>query len=281
MKHLHNLKSYFLVCGVAPLLFAGCASLVEKTGRVLDGSALAEKKTAFFRAADMEITEVRNRAVGRAVIITLNDYPMMKLRGSEPDKNGMFFFTSLDYLWGNIHGWNEYRLDLSGVGNLVLNETTAELLILPEIEAVHISTGRIRRYDTRITGNEALTNLRGRRERILALTEWLNSREDASQSLSINDFERYWKPILFPEIVSKKKQPEGWRLEGDNFIKIEDIRWNTSYTERIFPEALQQVRNSGTLLRDWEEALSWVYMEYNWENIVDLLSRQTILQRRK
>jgi hypothetical protein len=109
----------------------------------------------------------------------------------------------------------------------------------------------------------------------------MSSLEYAPYRQTIDDFEKYWKPLLFPEIVSKKKKPSGWLQEGDQFIRAEDIKWNTSYTERIFPEVLRPVRDSGTLLSDWEEALHWIYLEYEWERIAGILSREIVLQKIK
>jgi hypothetical protein len=210
-----NTGLILLCVNTALLLCANCASLVEKTGRLLDGSASAEKTTAAYKTADaaIEMRVVRNKAGERSILLLLEKYPSIKLRGSMPDEKGEFYLTSLDYLGGNRHGWNEYRLDLSGTGNLTLGETSATVSVHQEIEAVQISSGRIRRYDTLITGNEALTNLRNRRERILALTEWMKERETAAADRGA--FEEIWKPILFPELVSKSKQPAVWRLEGD------------------------------------------------------------------
>jgi hypothetical protein len=184
---------------------------------------------------------------------------------------------SLDYLGGSPHGWNEYRLDLAAEGRLVLGETSAEVSIPDELIGVELSSGRIRRFDTRITGNEALVSLSNRRERILALTEWMPAPHD----LSRDDFEKYWKPVLFPELVSKKKRPEGWLQEGDKRVSAEDIRWNIGYTERTFPEELWGIRNSGTMLREWEEAFEGIYVEYAWNRIMELLARETVLNRTK
>ncbi|MDR0497064.1 MAG: hypothetical protein LBH42_05575, partial [Treponema sp.] len=161
MKKIRN-KGLFLLCGsITLLLCGGCTSLVEKSGHILDGSAFAEKTISVYRAANaisaMEMLEVQNKADERSVIISLDKYPALKLRGSIPDEKNEFSLSSLDYLGGNSHGWNEYRLDLSGTGNLTLSETTATVLFHPEIETVQISSGRIRRYDTLITGTEALT----------------------------------------------------------------------------------------------------------------------------
>jgi hypothetical protein len=274
---------------------------VEKTGRFLDGSSRAEKNTAVYRTDQkdgMVLTEVRNKAGTYSVIITLGQFPAIKIRGTMQDENGEFHLTAIDYLGGSTHGWNEYRLDLAGSGKLLLSETTATLSIPNEMISVEISSGRIRRFDTRIIGNEALVSLSNRRERILALTEWMNAApeeaispegelseeevsKDEPRNLSRNDFEKYWKPVLFPELVSKKKRPQDWRQEGDNWARAEDIRWNTSYTERVFPEELWSIRNSGTMLRDWEEAFEWIYFEYSWNHITEMLAQETVLNRTK
>lgn len=286
--NLRLITGALIICGAALLQFAGCVSLVEMTGRALDRSVPAEKRIAFYSTGkkkraptDMEVREMQNKAGERSIVITLGQYPAVKIRGTAPDADGNFSLISLDYLGGNTQGWNEFRLDLVGGGVLTTTADTAIISII-EIEPVQISWGRIRRYDTRITGAEALAGLRNRRERILALTEWMLSSETAPPpGMELKDFEKHWKPVLFPEIVSKKKQPEGWRQDGDRWERAEDIRWNAGYTERVFPEILRPIRNSGTMLRDWEEAADWIYTEYEWNRILETLFSETALTRQK
>ncbi|MCL2066609.1 MAG: hypothetical protein FWG99_03995 [Treponema sp.] len=281
------IKNFFL-CTALILLCGGCISLVEKTGRVLDGSTFAEKKIAVYRAsisegapADMEISIMENKAAERSIVIVLNKFGAMRLRGSYPEPNGDFFLTSMEYLGGNEHGWNEFNLELSAVGRFLIGVESAIISIPTEIETVQISAGRIHRYDTRITGDEALTSLRNRNDRIAALCEWIRGKTDTTESVSKREFEREYKPVLFPETVSKKLRPAGWQRDSDSWVRAESIRWNTGYTERIFPAELRQIRNTGTLLRDWEEALDWIYLEYEWENIKRMLSHGTILYKIK
>jgi len=278
-----------IFCGI--LLCTGCVSLVEKAGQALDGSAFEEKKIAVYRTGkkvddEMEIREMKNKAGERSVIISLDKHPAMKIRGGalpaeSPNQTEEFTLKSLDYLGGNTHGWNEYRLDLFGSGTVSLGATTASLSINGEIEPVEISFGKIKRYDTRITGTEALTSLRNRRERIIVLTEWMNSRDDtpAAGFSNIKTFENYWRPVLFPEMVAKKKRPEHWQQEDDRMVAAENINWNVGYTDREFPDVLREIRNSGTMLRDWEEALDWIFFEYEWEGIKERLAKETMLMR--
>jgi hypothetical protein len=264
---------------------AGCLSLVEQAGRALDGSAFTEKTTAVYRTAKaaetgMEIRELRDKAGEHSVGITLSQFPSMTLRGSAPGKDGGFALTSLEYLAGSAAGWNEYTMDIAGSGTLSLGETRAVMRIPDPPQAAEITRGKIQRYDTRIAGEEALTSLRNRRERIAALAEWMRRREGAPAGLDRKGFEKYWKPILLPEITVGGRPPE-YRRETGRPAWAEDVRWNTDYTARVFPEELRAVRDSGTLLRDWEEALPWIYLEYEWERICALLSRENTLQRIK
>jgi hypothetical protein len=258
---------------------------MEKIGNALDGSAFKLKTFSVYETSDENILQteiqilfVENKSKEKSIIITIEKFPMIKLSGSFPDEEGNFFLTELEFLAGNTHGWNEYTLELIGTGNLKLEDTV--ILNIEEIEPVQITKGRIHRYDTRLTGNEALAALRNRRERILALSEWMLSL-NLTKKQTIEEFENYWQPILLPEVVSKKKRPDGWLQNEDKFQNAENIRWNTGYTERKFPEELWAIRNSGTLLRDWEEALYWIYLEYEWGNIVELLSKENTFTKIK
>lgn len=273
---------------LAAVCVSGCVSLAEKTGQALDGSAFAEKRLAVYRmaaqadgGAGMEIRETANKAGERFISVSLADFPVMRLRGPAPDAAGVFYLTSIEYLGGSVAGWNQFTLDVSGGGTLVMDGNAAALTLDQGLEAVQISAGKIRRYDTLITGADALANLRNRRERILALTAWMHEREDAPAALDRDAFEKYWKPVIFPELTAKKSRPANWEQDGDRRVKAEDIRWNTGYTARLFDEQLGMVRNSGTLLRDWEEALEWIYLEHQWERVTARLAGTIHAQRAK
>jgi len=262
----------FLLLALSFCIF-GCA-VMESAGRFLDGSIFEEKRKALYKSlekdgsvADMELSITENKNNETYFTISISKYPMFKLRALKSSEEGAFNFTSLEYLAGSTHGWNEFSLELIGEGNFDSENGVLQIL---EIELVQITKGRIQRYDTRLTSANALTALRNRRERINAITSWMTSREAPSLNTA-KEFTNYWEPLFFPEIVPKKKRPQNWLEQDDIRQKEDDINWNLSYTERVFSEELWTVRNTGTLLRDWEEAFSWIYMEYNWEYIVELL----------
>jgi hypothetical protein len=255
---------------------------LELAGKALDGSAFAEKKIAVYKASDMELWQMRGKTGVRSLIIMLEKYPTMRLRASEPNEEGEFNLVSLDYLGGSAQGWNEFKLDIAGEGKLVYGDKTASISVHHDsVEQIQISFARIKRYDTRLSGNEALTLLRNRHERIKSITEWMNSRETPPPKMDADDFEKRWKPILFPEIVPKRKRPKDWQQQNDQWNRAESVRWNKSYTERVFPEELREIRDSGTMLRDWEEALDWIYNEYEWSRLKEILGQETVLTRKK
>jgi hypothetical protein len=268
------------------LFFSGCISMMEKTGQFLDGSS--EKITALYRAkldsldTDFEIAVVKNKENEQSLLITITKYPMMKIRTTYPNEEGIINLVSLEYISGKNQGWNEYSMALLGTGNFSIVESSANFIVNREIEHIQITSGRIQNRDTRITGDEAITALNNRRERILALAKWMNEQDSNIKYLkNIKNFDEYWKPVIFPELVSRRKKPDGWIQEGDVFQRADSIRWNTGYTERTFTEELRPVRDSGTLLKDWEEALAWIHIEYEWKFITDLLSSQIQLRKIK
>ena len=279
---LKSTRIYLIL--TALILLCGCVGMVEKTGKTLDGSS--EKTISLYRARssnsvpseiDVEIVESKDNK--QSVIITVKEFPMVKLRGALPQNNGIFYFTSLEYLAGNARGWNEFSQDLYGTGRLILREP-ASLEIIEAPEQIRITKGRIHRFDTRITGAEALTALSSRYERITTLVEWMQS-AGGKKGRTIKDFENTWKPVLFPETVFNNSRPASWHQSADIFITAGDVNWNTSYTKRTFPQELAPVRDSGTLLRDWEEALSLIYLEYEWDYFLSLFSRKLNLNKIK
>jgi hypothetical protein len=278
----------------AILLTAGesCASIAETGGRILDGSFFSEKKLASYREKPGEgicFDRVRRKNGQEFIAIRLDSMPNLRINGTLPDGNGDFYLTSLDFLSPNVTGWNEFSMELSGNGSFACggaSQPGAVLQLKGPVETLDINRGKIRRGDSHITGVQAITALHNRRERITVIVQWMKEQPGLPDFTDQDEFENYWKPILFPEIVKEKLRPTAWTttyssMEQDSWIFGEDIKWNSVYTEAVFSEALRPVRNSGTLLRDWEEASAWIYFEFEWERIVESLSEKIELEQIK
>jgi hypothetical protein len=273
-------------------LCSGCASLVEKAGRALDGSAFAEEELAVYRLAwaegytdaegeapdreesgSVEVRRLRRNADGSEFLaIFPGALPNLRINATLPDAEGRFYLSSLDFFCSSTMGWNEFTLDISGSGTFQTIRGAAFLRLDIPVETVNISKGRIRKAETRLTGDTALTVLRNRQERITALTQWMRGVEDVPPFHNEVEFESWWKPRVLPEMVSPVFRPPAWTATGAVWQRAEDVSWNTTYTKAVFPEDLREVRDSGTLLGDWNEALDWIYLTYEWEDLFSALS---------
>jgi hypothetical protein len=266
-------------------------------GRALDGSAFAEEELALYRLAwapgytdaeeeepdreesgSLEVRRMRNKDGGESLAVFPGTLPGLRINATMPDAEGRFYFVSLDFFCSNVMGWNEFTLELSGGGSFREKDGGAGFAAGVPVEMANISAGSLRRRETRLVGDQALTALRNRQERITALCAWMRAREDVPPFRNAAEFEAWWEPVLLPEIVSSPLRPASWTEENAEWADAEDIAWNISYTRAVFSEDLWKVRDSGTLLRDWEEALDWIYFIYEWEDLFNFLSRELYLE---
>jgi hypothetical protein len=258
------------------LVFLGCSTLVQRSGDFLDGGGGKTLETYRSAEKDKKLrTEVRKVLIdGGDEILEIENaaLPGFRLRSSLPHENGTIEFRSLEFLSSHYFGWNEFSLELLGSGFFSTGENTALLKIAEAPERIQLKEGRLRLKESRLASDEALRFLRNRRERILALIEWMKTLEGVPAFTGQETFETYWKPRLLPELVPKKKRPPEWSAEDRDFIRADSVRWNRDYTRRIFPEGLWDYRDSAALLRDWEEGAAWIYLEYAWDSIIASLS---------
>ncbi|MDR1468704.1 MAG: hypothetical protein LBT00_05365 [Spirochaetaceae bacterium] len=161
----------------------------------------------------------------------------------------------LYYSQGFYRGWLEFTADyIAGEGIIAITE------------------GALKREDTVIKGDEALGILQNRLDRINALTEWMAQSGYERDFAGQKDFETYWRALLLPETVSRTKRPASFPAEAATTPYVEGYRWNHAYTALLFPvdgsggnannAELAKMRDSGALLRDFDEAALWIYVQY-------------------
>ena len=280
-------------------LLSSCTSLMQKGGELLTGDAFAEKTLAVYRASGasaktaIEVKELKSKDGEEVLEISGGAWPGFALRGSMPEPDGNFGLMEARFLSSHARGWNEFTMDIFGGANF--SPATGILRITGEVERVNISSGKIRLKSSYITGTAAMTPLRNRRERITALVEWMNERlhDNSHDGVShddsghetpafadIGEFGLYWETWLFPELIPVRYRPEEYPVHNAEWKREDSVRWNLTYTKNLFPEGLWEYRNSGAMLRDWEEALPWIFMEYSWNTIIDSFNN-TVLQKVK
>ncbi|GHV87892.1 hypothetical protein AGMMS50267_02520 [Spirochaetia bacterium] len=270
-------------------LLLSCAGLTEKTGQLMDGSAFAEKTIEVYRTGKNgdSAALVRKKDGSEFLSLSFTLMPTLKWYGTIPNEDGEFHLTTYTFFSSSESGWNEFTMDIIGSGTFVKDGENAVLTLNKPVEPIQITEGKILRNTTRITGEQALTALRNRHERITALTEWMHEwleTQEPERSFFLieqKDFEDYWQPILLPETLPAKKRPADWTTNGVEWVRGEDIKWNRTYTEALLPEELRPLRDSGTLLRDWEEAADWIYYQFSWDHIMESLPGEFRLEKIK
>jgi hypothetical protein len=244
---------------------------VEKGGRFLDGSTRAERAVATYQSVlNVEVRKIHPKDKTESVRITLKDFPTVHFYGTKADSQGIFLLTTCRILSSSTAGWNDVELDIAGQG-IVLEGYGFQ--IYQPLELLQVSGGAILHNTVHFDGEEALNQLQARFERIQSLTAWMHSNQNLPAFDSYEAFESFWLPVLIPETLPAQARPSYWTTYGSEFRTASDISWNVRYTEAFFPEELRDLRNSGTLLRDWEEASRWIYVAYRWNDIVTILTQ--------
>lgn len=175
--------------------------------------------------------------------------------------------------WHN--GWTEAEIILSGVVSLEENNGHLSVRPVSPVQAEYAESAAIRYRDLRLSGREGTDTFNRRLSRISAAVAYLReelNHEDFPVYMARSRKERnrafYLRAgaVLFPEVYG---YPEGTAESADvkeNRSRGEGIVWDTVYTVEQMPEQLHDVRNTGTLYRDWEETAELFYYVYVLEN---------------
>lgn len=184
---------------------------------------------------------------------------------------------SLFYNWHN--GWTESILSMQGV--VILKKTGPEdwkLEILEEPRILSVKEGQIRYKRDRIYGDRARDMMSRRLNRSLALAAMippLSADEDydfhhKKKGYYSEEYIEDLESFLFPERYGFNQafpEPESDLNKKDRYIKNEEVKWDTSYTQMYFSPDLHDIRNSGTLYRDYEEASQLIILCAQWHKI--------------
>ncbi len=180
---------------------------------------------------------------------------------------------------GWTHGKHEsggqvsFKIDQSGnIANPKLNN---------EVFIGDVISGQSRYSDTIYEGTRGQELLKNRVDRINAVNQFLHGLNlpdfylydlfDKDQNIS---FYNATKHILFPELYSYLNKD--YIVDLNTTFQIADsIGWNTNYTDALFPDHLKGVRNSGSIFKDYEEALKLFQILYNMETFLNSIEEQS------
>jgi hypothetical protein len=189
----------------------------------------------------------------------------------QPTEGGRILsITEMHWFSNWANGWTEATL--SATGELLLSpngkEWTISVVQPPRLDdPVAAST---RYFDNYLTGERALEEFTHRWDRILAVVALLKQKLQEQwfeytvapwqpgRRPETASFEEATRKFLFPEVYGYSEPPR----QDSQSVRSESIKWNVDYSTASFPENLRPIRNSGTMLRDFEECLGLWRLAY-------------------
>ncbi len=204
---------------------------------------------------------------------------------TSPDLGYTVELTHLDYFQNWAQGWTEGTFQIAGELDLTSAGGEWTIKTLGPVEILSPQKALIRYKDTYLSGDQALTALRDRWNRITTALEgqpmdrfWSESARGQMNWLPPSfqpRFEQNAGSHYFPEIYG---YPQNYQTLGP-WVDGESILWDQGYTQSTFPENLQEVRNTGTLYRDWEEGLGLWYLAAQWKYFWEQKIPATVLNK--
>jgi len=164
---------------------------------------------------------------------------------------------------------------------------SAQVIETPLMESATRAEIRFRR--SMMTGDRAVDFMNRRLARTRSVTDFLSSEilvsdysfNHRKKGLFSKEFDHDLKSLLFPEVYgfsAEYPQPPISEKNKDRFVKQEEIPWDTRYSAEYFPDELIDVRNSGTLFRDFEEASDLIYINCLWQELWAVIVPMSTIQ---
>lgn len=292
------MKKAFAAAGLAFVLLASCASTdyVFRTkaedwdGRPYAGLQLAKPEDG---AAGNGGTAGGER---KPAELTSSLFPRIVFKGeiaAEAGGDVVFVVTEARLFDNWQNGWTEGFYEASGVlrfkkGAASSNAAEETLAVLEDpIRLWGIKSGEIRYIDTYYRRDDGLKKVKQRVDRMSELSKFM--RKDLSfRTLYVEvekddepfvDFREDCLRLLFPEredfedLEAEGRLAAGFKTvpEAVETVRGDGLLWRKDYSAAVLPENFRDLRDSGTLYRDFEEAPGLWLSLYNLEHLSELL----------
>jgi len=210
----------------------------------------------------------------------------------EDDQNWVFYTDRLHLFFNWNDGWTESQIALQGAVRLSLDDKNKWKMSVIETPLLgSVLQGEIRFRRKKIKGDRAIDFMSRRLARTRSVTDFIQRTltvsdynfDDSKNDLFSKDFNKKIKQLLFPEVygfTEEYPQPPIQNEQTDRLVRGEEIQWDTLYTSEYFPEELWDVRNSGTLFRDFEEASNFIYINCIWQELWKSILVQSNIQEK-
>jgi len=215
------------------------------------------------------------------------------LRGhlkKEQNENLTFEINEIRLFGSWPNGWTEAVYEANGKIIFTKKENSYISKVVDDLEIFEIKYGGIRYIDNFYINNDGANKVKDRIERSKQLVNFLKERKfdkfygsPSRQTKYGKSFKNATQIYLFPEskgfngLEKKNLLPEIYYKNsvslqdatGDKTVKkskyqfAQGYLWNKDYTARVFPANLHELRNTGSLWRDYEEAIQIIFTLYN------------------
>ena len=195
------------------------------------------------------------------------------------DQTGDIFFyiNSLKFFTNWHNGWNSGTQ--MATGTLIFQVQNDKYLceVVDEIRLWEVIKGESRYFDDIYKGDDGISNIKNKIDRIVETTNFLHDKYPNQYFTNFKEFDKTnpsFKSVvrkkLFPEIFdlvnlySKDQSPDYQIKDYENDLSLKfTIIWNKKYTREVFPKHLWEIRDSGTLYKDFEEVSPLFFSYYN------------------
>ena len=204
---------------------------------------------------------------------------------------GGFIFTVLEArLFGNWpNGWTEGRYEASGSLELKRDGGVWASKVRDGFKLWGIKEGAIRYYDKYYIRDDGTKKVKQRVDRMEELSSALRKGfgfrelywEAEEKDLPVFEFREDALRLLFPERLDFEALEKEGRLaqnyktgpEGPVLVRGDGLLWRSDYTKAVLAENFRELRDSGTLYRDFEETPGLWMALYNLPKLLELLDK--------
>lgn len=158
----------------------------------------------------------------------------------------IFDINSYKYFVNWDNGWTEGINQARGQIIFIKNSGKLETKISEEIKIMETIKGKIRYFDDYYVNKKGKTKVKARMARIRAINVFIKT------NLNIPYFEHY----------KKKTQTPGYKKTVKPFLFDKELK---------YPKHLIELKNSGTIRRDFEESYPLMFADYNMEYLLNNL----------
>ncbi len=286
---MKNILYVIMIC----VTLSGCLSLKER---------YSDKKSL----ENINLTIMNDKSGLETVYITSSLLPSITLKGALSLDASGDTILNFNGLYTMTNGWRSYtegNLMLYGQAKIKKYDENMTIEMISKPEVIDIQSGSMRVIDTYYRNKDGAERVKNKFDRLYETAQLLKLKDGFGQyapsQTGLNyffdpnrnipeDFLTHAKRVLFPELYDIHTLYKKGLLDvhydlslldsTNDLVIADDLLYRKSYTDAVIGETLKEVRNSGTMLRDFIESKKLLKALYNYDYFFDTFLPQAVLQ---